>query len=74
MLVADIGDGTPDFSVVRVGPRRATVLDHKADILANHGVAVAGTDFDRRIELAGILPEPPRRRRDRRGLPVPMGS
>jgi hypothetical chaperone protein len=27
-------------------------LDRRDDILANHGVHVAGTDFDRRIELA----------------------
>jgi hypothetical chaperone protein len=57
VLVADIGGGTSDFSVVRVGPRRAAVLDRKSDILANHGVHLAGTDFDRRIELASILPE-----------------
>ena len=56
VLVADIGGGTSDFSVVRVGPRHAGKLDRKADILANHGVHVAGTDFDRRIELAAILP------------------
>jgi hypothetical chaperone protein len=42
---------------VRVGPGRAKRLDRKSDILANHGVHVAGTDFDRRIELAAILPE-----------------
>jgi hypothetical chaperone protein len=57
VLVADIGGGTSDFSVVRVGPRAAQRLDRKADILANHGVHVAGTDFDRRVELAAILPE-----------------
>jgi len=57
VLVADIGGGTSDFSVVRVGPRRARRLDRKDDILANHGVHTAGTDFDRRIELASILPE-----------------
>jgi hypothetical chaperone protein len=56
VLVADIGGGTSDFSVVRVGPQRIDLLDRKADILANHGVHVAGTDFDRRIELAAILP------------------
>jgi hypothetical chaperone protein len=56
VLVADIGGGTSDFSVVRVGPERARRLDRKDDILANHGVHVAGTDFDRRIELASILP------------------
>jgi hypothetical chaperone protein len=57
VLVADIGGGTSDFSVVRVGPQHAAKLDRKGDILANHGVHVAGTDFDRRIELAAILPE-----------------
>ncbi|HMC17310.1 MAG TPA: Hsp70 family protein [Albitalea sp.] len=57
VLVADIGGGTSDFSVVRVGPQRAHRLDRKPDILANHGVHIAGTDFDRRVELASVLPE-----------------
>jgi len=57
VLVADIGGGTSDFSVVRVGPERARHLDRRADILANHGVHIAGTDFDRRVELASILRE-----------------
>lgn len=56
VLVIDIGGGTSDFSVVRVGPERRDRLDRHDDILANHGVHVAGTDFDRRIELAAILP------------------
>jgi len=56
VLVADIGGGTSDFSVVRVGPQRRARLDRRDDILANHGVHVAGTDFDRRIELHAILP------------------
>jgi hypothetical chaperone protein len=37
--------------------RARRALDRKPDILANHGVHIAGTDFDRRIELASILPE-----------------
>jgi hypothetical chaperone protein len=57
VLVADIGGGTSDFSVVRVGPQHASKLDRKSDILANHGVHVAGTDFDRRVELTAILPQ-----------------
>ncbi len=56
VLVADIGGGTSDFSIVRVGPQRAARLERKDDILANHGVHIAGTDFDRRIELARVLP------------------
>ncbi|HLO92985.1 MAG TPA: Hsp70 family protein, partial [Burkholderiaceae bacterium] len=57
VLVADIGGGTSDFSVVRVGPERMARLDRREDILASHGVHIAGTDFDRHVELAAILPE-----------------
>jgi hypothetical chaperone protein len=56
VLVADIGGGTSDFSLVRVGPLLTAKRERKYDILANHGVHVAGTDFDRRVELASILP------------------
>ena len=56
VLVADIGGGTSDFSLVRVGAARRDALDRRRDILANHGVHIAGTDFDRRVELASILP------------------
>ena len=57
VLVADIGGGTSDFSVVRVGPERARRLERKDDILANHGVHSAGTDFDRHVSLATIQRE-----------------
>ncbi|MEK8051917.1 Hsp70 family protein [Ideonella sp. DXS22W] len=56
VLVADIGGGTSDFSLVRVGPERRERVNRADDILANHGVHIAGTDFDRHIELAAILP------------------
>ena len=56
VLVADIGGGTSDFSLVRIGPRRRGRADRRDDILANHGVHIAGTDFDRHVELAAILP------------------
>ncbi len=56
VLVADIGGGTSDFSVVRVGPDRARRVERRDDILANHGVHIAGTDFDRRVSLAAIMP------------------
>ncbi|MGZ5203794.1 MAG: Hsp70 family protein [Caldimonas sp.] len=56
VLVADIGGGTSDFSIVRVGPLLRGKGERKDDILANHGVHIAGTDFDRRVELASVLP------------------
>ena len=56
VLVADIGGGTSDFSVVRVGPERAQRVERRDDIVASHGVHIAGTDFDRRVSLATIMP------------------
>jgi hypothetical chaperone protein len=56
VLVADIGGGTSDFSLVRVGPARRGRAERRDDILASHGVHRAGTDFDRQVELASILP------------------
>ena len=56
VLVADIGGGTSDFSIVRVGPQQREKLDRKNDILANHGIHLAGTDFDFAVNLAAIMP------------------
>jgi hypothetical chaperone protein len=71
VLVADIGGGTSDFSLVRVGPARMARSDRKDDVLAHHGAHVAGTDFDRRIELAAILPEFGYRSIDTQGREMP---
>ena len=56
VLVADIGGGTSDFSIVRIGPERARRSDRRADILANTGVRVGGTDFDRNLSMAAVMP------------------
>lgn len=56
VLIVDIGGGTSDVSVVRVGPGRAELPDRSADILANDGIRAGGTDFDRLLSLAEALP------------------
>ncbi len=56
VLVADIGGGTSDFSVVRASATAHSEVDRRADVLANHGLHLAGTDFDRAINLATIMP------------------
>lgn len=71
VLVADIGGGTSDFSLVRVGPGRRTRVERHDDILGNHGVHIAGTDFDRHIELASVLPPCGYRGRGPTGREVP---
>jgi hypothetical chaperone protein len=55
-LIADIGGGTSDFSIVRLGPRRHGIADRSADILANDGVRIGGTDFDRQLSLGVVMP------------------
>lgn len=71
VLVADIGGGTSDFSLVRVGPKRARRLDRQSDVLGHHGVHVAGTDFDRRVELTAIMRELGYQSLDEQGREVP---
>ena len=56
ILVADIGGGTSDFSIVRIGPGRSSRPDRKADILANTGVRVGGTDLDRHLSMDAVMP------------------
>jgi hypothetical chaperone protein len=55
-LIADIGGGTSDFSIVRLSPQRHSREDRTDDILANAGVRIGGTDFDRTLSLGAVMP------------------
>ncbi|MBL4769004.1 MAG: Hsp70 family protein [Rhodobacteraceae bacterium] len=48
-LIVDIGGGTSDFSLFRSGNEGVTIL-------ANHGVRIGGTDFDRAISIDRVMP------------------
>ncbi|SHG85130.1 hypothetical chaperone protein [Kaistia soli DSM 19436] len=73
-LIADIGGGTSDFSIVRLGPERRGRPDRADDILANDGVRIGGTDFDRQLNLGTVMPMLGYRSAMKRaGLPVPSG-
>lgn len=48
-LIVDVGGGTSDFSLFRSG-------GNGVDILANHGVRIGGTDFDRAISIDRVMP------------------
>jgi hypothetical chaperone protein len=56
VLIADIGGGTSDFSLVRLGPDRAGRTERRDDILATGGVHIGGTDFDKYLSLASVMP------------------
>lgn len=55
-LIADIGGGTSDFSIVRLSPERRGKAERASDILANDGVRIGGTDFDRGLSLGMVMP------------------
>jgi hypothetical chaperone protein len=57
VLIVDIGGGTSDFTVVRVGPDRASRGDRSDDVLATSGVHIGGTDFDQRLNLDRVMPQ-----------------
>jgi hypothetical chaperone protein len=73
-LIADIGGGTSDFSVVRLSPERHRHVERGDDILANDGVRIGGTDFDRYLSLGVVMPLLGYRSAMKRaGLDVPSG-
>ncbi|NVB82808.1 MAG: Hsp70 family protein [Kofleriaceae bacterium] len=67
IVVADFGGGTTDFSVIRVGPRRA-------EVLATGGIGVSGDAFDARVIDAVVSPALGRgsRYRDEMGGEAPV--
>lgn len=50
-LIVDIGGGTSDFTLFRQDAGTGI------DILASHGLRLGGTDFDRALSLAFVMPE-----------------
>jgi len=56
VLVADIGGGTSDFTVVRLGPALMHKPNRADDVLATTGVHIGGTDFDQKLSLGQLMP------------------
>ncbi len=71
VLIADIGGGTSDFSLIRLSPQRARVADRRDDLLGNGGVHIGGTNFGQQLSLAGVMPLLGYRSQLKRGLEMP---
>lgn len=56
VLVVDIGGGTTDCSVVRMGPSRCKNFDRSADFLGHSGERIGGNDLDIQIAAKGLMP------------------
>lgn len=54
--VIDIGGGTSDFTILRVGKQLMSKTDRKDDILASTGVRIGGNDFDKDLSLKCFMP------------------
>lgn len=50
-LIVDIGGGTSDFTLFRQEGAAGI------EILASHGVRIGGTDFDRQLSIARVMPQ-----------------
>jgi hypothetical chaperone protein len=56
-VVIDIGGGTSDFTIIRLGGNLINKSDRRDDILANTGVRIGGNDFDKQLSLKTFMPE-----------------
>lgn len=54
--VIDIGGGTSDFTIIKVGKNLMQKTNRKDDILASTGVRVGGNDFDKDLSLKCFMP------------------
>jgi hypothetical chaperone protein len=73
VLIVDIGGGTSDFTAVRLGPERAKLRDRQSDVLATSGVHIGGTDYDRKLGIAHVMPLLGLRHAGPGGREVPSG-
>lgn len=56
VFVADLGGGTSDFTVMRLGPSRTGQTNRVSDILATRGIEVGGDKLDSRLMRSKLLP------------------
>lgn len=55
--VIDIGGGTSDFSIIRLGEKLKNKKNRQDDILADSGVRIGGNDFDKDLSMSSFMPE-----------------
>ena len=56
VLVVDVGGGTTDCSVVKMGPSHIHKTDREDDFLGHSGVRVGGNDLDIHLSMQAIMP------------------
>lgn len=56
VLVVDVGGGTTDCSMVRMGPSHMTAADRSADFLGHSGQRIGGNDLDIALAMHSFMP------------------
>lgn len=54
--VVDIGGGTSDFTIIKIGPNLKNKTSRTDDILASTGICIGGNDFDKDLCLRCFMP------------------
>jgi hypothetical chaperone protein len=54
-FIIDLGGGTSDFTIIKLNNKNKSI-NRKEDILANCGMHIGGTNFDKELSLHSIMP------------------
>lgn len=71
ILVIDVGGGTTDCVMVRIGPTRMNSPSRETDVLGVSGDRVGGTDFDELLAWSAFMPAFGKDSLAKDGLPIP---
>ncbi len=71
VLVLDVGGGTSDCSMIRMGPSLRSKLDRTDDFLAHAGIRVGGNDLDISLNYLELMLELGRNSHQKNGLFIP---
>lgn len=71
VLVVDVGGGTSDISLIRLGPSRAHQADRSNDLLSHSGRRLGGVDMDIKLAIYGLMPLLGRGSLAQNGKPLP---
>jgi len=71
VLVVDVGGGTSDCSMVKMGPDYRNKPERNADFLAHSGARVGGNDLDIHLAYHGLTPVLGMGGQLKNGLPLP---
>ena len=71
VLVVDVGGGTTDCSVVKMGPSHIDKVDRSDDFLGHSGQRIGGNDLDIALAMKAFMPYLGLETKMVNGLPVP---